>query len=85
VRSIFPGRVAFAAEYPSLGLTVILDHGDGYYSVTGNLSRIEVQVGDKLGAGATLGNVGADPGQALLVLELRKGNELLDPTVWFGV
>ncbi|HEY2408559.1 MAG TPA: peptidoglycan DD-metalloendopeptidase family protein, partial [Polyangiaceae bacterium] len=37
VRSVYAGRVAFADSYADYGRTVILDHGDGYYTVCANL------------------------------------------------
>ncbi len=85
VRSVYPGRVAFADDYSGYGKTVILDHGERYYSVSANLAEIAVKVGDDVTTGARLGSVG-DMGQgALLYFELRKSTEALDPAEWFGI
>jgi murein hydrolase activator len=58
VRAVFAGRVAFADRYDPFGQLVILDHGAHYYSLMGDLSSIDVRVGDDLSAGAKVGTVG---------------------------
>ncbi len=60
-RAVYPGRVAFADEYADYGKTVIVDHGGGYFTVSGNLAAVEVKVGDDLRAGEPLGRTGATP------------------------
>lgn len=42
-----------------LGLHVILDHGDGYQTVYGHMSRIDVSFGEKVGRGEQLGMMGS--------------------------
>lgn len=85
VRAVYPGRVAYADEYADYGATVIVDHGGGYFSVSGNLGGIEVKVGDDVRAGEPLGRTGQTPRGALLYFELRRGKETLDPSGWFGI
>jgi septal ring factor EnvC (AmiA/AmiB activator) len=58
VRAVYAGRVAFADRYDGFGQLVILDHGGHYYTLMGDLSTIEVRVGDDLSAGAKVGTVG---------------------------
>ena len=85
VRAVYAGRVAFADEYTGYGKTVILDHGDRYYTVSANLADITVKVGDDITSGARVGSVG-DMGQgALLYFEIRKSTDALDPAEWFGI
>jgi len=84
-RSVFSGRVAYADEYPEYGKTVLLDHGDGYFTVTANLGSIEVRVGDDLPAGARLGLCGTSGGQGRIYFEVRQGAETLRPGEWFGI
>lgn len=86
VRAVFGGRVAFADEYADYGRTVILDHGEGYYTVSANLGVIEVKVGEDVAAGARLGALGAGvAGRGELYFEVRRGNDTLSPTEWFGL
>lgn len=85
VRAVYQGRVAFADEYAGYGKTVILDHGDSYYTVSANLSDIAVKAGDDVTTGSRVGSVG-DMGQGpLLYFEIRKGTETVDPAEWFGI
>jgi septal ring factor EnvC (AmiA/AmiB activator) len=86
VRSVYPGRVAFADEYAEYGKTVIVDHGGRYYTVSANLARVGVQVGDELPAGSRLGTVGEAPGRPPgLYFEIRYGAQTVDPAPWFGI
>jgi murein DD-endopeptidase MepM/ murein hydrolase activator NlpD len=59
VFAVRAGRAAVAASgWGVLGNTVIVDHGDGEYSVYAHLNAIAVAPGAKLNAGEKLGTVG---------------------------
>jgi murein hydrolase activator len=86
VRTVAAGRVVFADRYDDYGLTVILDHGDHYYSVYGNLGSTDARVSENVPSGARLGTVGSEGGREPMVyFELRKGAETVDPAPWFGL
>lgn len=85
VRAVSAGRVAFSDVYGNYGRLVILDHGDGYYTVYGGLGRVEVRVGDDLSRRARLGNVGTDQSGSALYFEVRKGTRALPPRAWIGL
>lgn len=86
VRAVFPGRVAFADTYADYGRTVILDHGGGYYTVSANLSEIEVKVGDEIKGGARIATLGGGgTAGSTLYFEVRIGQETADPAEWFGI
>jgi murein hydrolase activator len=85
VRAIYPGRVAFADDYPELGKTVMLEHGDGYYSVSARLGSIEVEVGDEVATGQTVGHLGFDGRRPALTFEIRSGESGLNTAEWFGI
>jgi murein DD-endopeptidase MepM/ murein hydrolase activator NlpD len=53
-----PGRVDVAGDWGKLGNTVIIDHGDGDYSVYGHLQSVAVGIGKCVKAGDSLGKVG---------------------------
>jgi murein DD-endopeptidase MepM/ murein hydrolase activator NlpD len=53
------GRVSFVGERPGYGVTVEVDHGAGLTTRYAHLSEIDVQVGDPVAAGQTLGKSGA--------------------------
>ena len=86
VRAVAPGRVRFAGWFRGYGKIVILDHGAGYFTVSGQLSQIEVQVGEKVKSGQGVGTVGETgslegPG---LYFEVRRGGVPLNPAEWLA-
>jgi septal ring factor EnvC (AmiA/AmiB activator) len=85
VRAIYAGRVAFADDYPELGKTVIVDHGDGFYSVSAQLGTIDTQVGEELAAGQTVGHLGLEGRRPALTFEIRSGQNGLNTAEWFGI
>lgn len=86
VRSVAAGRVAFADRYDDYGMTVLLDHGDHYYTLYASLGTVEVKVGETIAAGARIGTIGSEGGRApALVFEVRKNENPLDAAVWLGL
>jgi septal ring factor EnvC (AmiA/AmiB activator) len=85
VRAVYAGRVAFADRYADYGMAVILDHGDGYFTVTGSLGAISVSVGDEVATGARIGSAGASSNGGLVYFEIRAGGQIVDPATWFGI
>lgn len=85
VRAAAAGRVAFSDRYGSYGRIVILDHGDGYYTVYGGLGGVEVRVGDDLSRDARVGSIGSDFSPSALFFEVRKGTRTLEPRSWLGL
>jgi murein hydrolase activator len=82
VRSVHPGRVAFADDHPGLGGTVLLDHGDGYFTLYAGVGAPEVRVGGAVDAGQVVGRVGA---AGVIYVEIRQGDATLEPAPWFGL
>jgi septal ring factor EnvC (AmiA/AmiB activator) len=85
VRAVFAGRVAFADRYGPYGRIVILDHGDHYYSVSGDLDEVDVRIGQDLGAGERIGTVGDDGQGSMLYFEVRHGSQTVQPGPWLGL
>jgi septal ring factor EnvC (AmiA/AmiB activator) len=86
VRSVAPGRVRMAGWFRGYGKLVIVDHGQGYFTVSGHLADIFVEVGDSVEPGDALGTVGdtgslEGPG---LYFEVRRGSGPLDPADWLA-
>jgi murein hydrolase activator len=85
VRSVAPGSVAFAGELQGYGLSVILDHGDHYYTVYAQLLRLKVRRGQNLTSGAVVGEAGGRSpwfGSGLY-FEVRHFSDAIDPQPWF--
>ena len=84
-RAVFGGRVAYADEYAEYGRTVIIDHGDDYFTVTAGLDKIDVQVGDDVPQGARLGLSGAAGPTGKVYFEIRLKDQTLPPGEWLGI
>jgi septal ring factor EnvC (AmiA/AmiB activator) len=85
VRAVFAGRVAFADRYGPYGRIVILDHGEHYYTVSGNLAAIDVKVGAEVSPGERIGTIGDDGHGAMLYFEVRHGSQTVAPGAWLGL
>ncbi len=87
VKSVEEGKVIAIKNDPRYGLTVIVEHKDGYKSIYSNLLTAEfVEEGDTVEKGQTLGTIGnsaifeiAD--EPHLHFELLKDEEYIDPMV----
>ncbi|MCC6650358.1 MAG: peptidoglycan DD-metalloendopeptidase family protein [Candidatus Eisenbacteria bacterium] len=85
VRSVGKGRVDFANDdYEGMGGMIVLNHGDGYFTLYGHLNDVLVSNGQEVQPGAVIGRVG-DGGSlkgAILHFEVRKGSAPLNPENW---
>jgi septal ring factor EnvC (AmiA/AmiB activator) len=85
VKAVEGGRVALVQRLSTYGLTVILEHGNGYYSVYSQLATAAVAAGAQVEKGESIGTVGGantDYGPHLH-FEIRGENQIaLDPTDW---
>lgn len=85
VRAVYAGRVVFSAKFGDFGQVIILDHGNNYFTVYGGLGAMDVKIGDEVPAGSRIGSVGDDGRGGMLYVEVRRGQDTLDPKEWFGV
>jgi septal ring factor EnvC (AmiA/AmiB activator) len=83
VRAVHEGVVAYADQFTGYGNLVIIDHGEGTYSLYGYLDSMDVARGDHLDAQAPLGASGRNPGgNPALYFELRVDGAAVDPLQW---
>jgi septal ring factor EnvC (AmiA/AmiB activator) len=84
VRSVASGIVRFAGWFRGYGRIVIVDHGDGFHTISGHLDEIDVEVGNPVEEGQMLGTVGetGSLGGPSLYFELRRDGKPIDPTPW---
>jgi len=83
-RAVYEGKVIFAEWFKGFGQLVIVNHGNGYHTLYGNLSEIFSRVGDIIRANQVIGKIGTSgilnaPG---LYFEIRYKGKPLDPTQW---
>lgn len=85
VTSVAKGRVDFANDdYEGMGGMIVLNHGDGYFTVYGHLDAVLVSSGQEVQPGAVIGRVG-DSGSMkgpILHFEVRKGSAAQNPQTW---
>src|SRR5215204_735959 len=85
VKAVESGRVRLVGQFGTYGLTIVLEHGNGYYSVYSHLESAAVKLGASLDKGRVLGAVGgqnSDYGPHLH-FEIRGENQIaLDPATW---
>ncbi len=81
VRAAADGRVIYSDRMRGYGNVVILDHGNGFFTVYGNNARNVVGKGERIRRGAVVARVGAEVESAVphLHFEIRKGNKAVDP------
>ena len=84
VTAIFGGRVIYAGSFKGYGNIVIIDHGEGYYSLYANLSKILKGKGEELNKGSIValsGDTGSLTGPRLY-FEIRYNGKPVDPLDW---
>ena len=85
VKAVSTGEVALAEASGTYGLTVILQHGGGAYSIYSSLASVSVRKGAKITKGDVIGTVGqSDPDlPPRLHFEMRpKDGVAVDPLEW---
>jgi len=86
VRAVHDGQVVYADWYKGYGRLVIVDHGEGLYSLYGHLSQLEVGGGDRVSRSQVVGLAG-DTGSlkgSRLYFEIRRNGEAEDPLLWLA-
>jgi septal ring factor EnvC (AmiA/AmiB activator) len=77
------GHVLFAGPFRGYGQILIIEHGDGYHSLTAGLGRIDAQVGAAVAAGEPIGAMAPSNGRnPTLYFELRRSGQPLNPQPW---
>lgn len=82
VKSVFDGEVRRVAFIPTLGSTVIINHGE-YYSVYTGLKEVYVKTGQKVTTNQEIGQIiSNNDGISELRFQIRKQTTALDPQAW---
>jgi septal ring factor EnvC (AmiA/AmiB activator) len=85
VTTVSAGRIVLVQRLGTYGLSVIVEHPSGYFSLYMQLASATVKVGDEVTKGQAVGTVGGEntPEGPHLYLEIRGDNQIaLDPTDW---
>lgn len=79
VRAIFSGKVEYVGPLPGYGKTIVIDHGDHYYSLYTNNSSASVNEGESVVEGQPIAVSGS-----ALYFELRHFSNAIDPAKWMN-
>ena len=88
VRAAAAGTVIFAGEEPTrFGRLVVVDHGEGWHTAYGNLSKVTVKAGQRIKAGERIGLAGhtGDATRPELHFEVRQADKPVDPAPLLGL
>lgn len=85
VKAVEAGRVRLVGQFGTYGLTIVLEHGNGYYSIYSHLQSAAVKLGQAVAKRDAIGAVGGENSDygAHLHFEIRGENQIaLDPADW---
>jgi len=84
VLALHHGRVVYADWLRGQGLLMILDHGEGYFSLYGQNRSLQREVGEWVAPGDVIATVGASGGalEPALYFEIRSAGKPVDPGRW---
>lgn len=88
VRSVFEGEVLYTENVPGWGPTIIIDHGESYYSVYSYIKNLSVRPGDRVFTQQKLAEVAHviydnQKTERGVYFEIRHYSEPVDPRFWF--
>ncbi len=79
------GRVVFAGPFRRYGQLLIIEHGEGYYSLLAGLARIDGVIGQWILGGEPVGIMGRPGnGNPALYMELRRNGQPINPLPWLA-
>jgi septal ring factor EnvC (AmiA/AmiB activator) len=81
VAAVSPGKVVFAGKIGGYGQLLILDHGDQYYSLVGQLGEALKGEGDEVREGESIGRAALDG--TPVYFEIRQRHVAVNPVPWF--
>ncbi len=84
VRAVYAGKAVYAQWLAEYGNLVILDHGDGIFTLYAWLQSIAVSTGSVVPARTILGSSGSGPGRSEsgVYFEIRDRQRASDPVAW---
>jgi len=81
VKSIYSGKVTSINQIPGFGNVVIINVGS-YFLVYGRLAAVNVQAGQQVDRGQTIGSLAINDDISELQLQIWKGQSKLNPQQW---
>ena len=84
VQAVFAGDVVFASWLKGYGNLVVLDHGEGVFTLYGRLATGTIKRGERVSLGERVGRLGESPEDEVpgLYFEIRDNRTSQDPRLW---
>jgi len=84
VRALLPGKVLYADWFKGFENLVIIDHGDGIFTISGNCSALLKKRGDSVSEGEVIARVGNSQSNRVppFYFEIRHRGKPQDPLKW---
>ena len=85
IHAVYDGEVIFSNYFKGYGNMIIVDHGDGFFSLYAHASSVTKKVGSKVSRNdvlASVGDVDSTKGP-MLYFEIRYQGKPVDPAPWF--
>lgn len=82
VRAVYPGKVVFSGKIGGYGQLLILDHGDQYYSLVGQLGEVLKAENDEVREGDVIARSSLD--NTPVYFEIRQRHIAVNPVPWFA-
>ena len=83
--AVYAGTVLEIRSLPGYNTIVIVSHGDGYYTIYGNLASTAVSKGDSVKPGQNIGRLANDPdggNRTMIHFEVWHNYDKLNPSQW---
>jgi septal ring factor EnvC (AmiA/AmiB activator) len=86
IKSVYKGKVVYVGWLKGYGQVMIIDHGDGFYTLYGHLYKVLKKRGETVEVGTEVGLVGDSGPQDTtgLYFEVRQGGIPRDPLAWIA-
>ncbi len=87
IKAVYSGRIVWSQWLKGYGNTVIIDHGNRYFTVYAHVGDTDITVGNRVKAGEVIGKVGEAGLNAgrTLYFEIRHGQSALNPNRWLRI
>jgi murein hydrolase activator len=81
IRAVFPGKVVYSGKIGGYGELLILDHGDQYYSLVGQIGEPLKKEGEEVKEGEEIARSSLD--STPIYFEIRQRHIAVNPVPWF--
>lgn len=82
VHAVYPGKVVYSGKIGGYGKLLIIDHGDQYYSLVGQLGDVLKNEGEEVKEGEVIARSALD--NSPVYFEIRQRHIAVNPVPWFA-